>query len=91
MNLNDLGATIKYPGNGTVTFGTQDEWGIEYYVGQWCDGIFEVELVIDLIAMSPQADAVFAFGTETTYFAVFVGYDGSFWIPYPQVEGDIWV
>eukprot|EP01084_Bolivina_argentea_P116895 207636_1 len=87
--------TYVYDGVSAVTVsgeendGTQHfNWTFKYPLGFLCEDPNWVKtLVINMTALTQQADLVLAFGTNTEYFALAIPYDGGMRIPLKLKDG----
>ena len=65
---------FEYDGISNVKLEGQYNWTLKYRLGAICeDQIWVKTLTIDILATTPEADLIFAFGTQSHYFAVAMG------------------
>ena len=70
-----LGIQVSnYDGTSLVTFDASlQSWGIEYNIGLCNNNEISITLDIDITTLSNDGDILYGFGTQNTFFGLFMG------------------
>ena len=65
----------NYDGSSIINFGSliPNEWGIEYNIGFCNNNEFTISLNIDITTSSNENNIILGFGTQNTFFGLFIG------------------